>query len=116
MSEKLLALDNFIRQYDEIEKMYKASKEEQGIIDRELSSWYHVVEGVDVKHISQSHNLIKQGKVILEKRRKNKLEMIMLRSTCDSMKTTFEDLKIKLDNNKKKNSDILKEIKDNANI
>lgn len=114
MSEKLTALDEFIKQYEQIEKMCKASMEEQGEIDRELSNWYHTVEGIDITHISQSHKLIKQGKVILEKRRKNKLEMIMLRSTCDSMKTTFQSLKMKLDNTKKKNAEVIQEIKDRA--
>lgn len=114
MSEKLTALDDFIKQYDEIEKLCNRSMEEQGEIDRELSNWYHVVEGIDIKHISQSHTLIKLGKVILEKRRKNKLETIMLRSTCDSMKSTFQSLKTKLENTKKKNTEVLKEIKNRA--
>jgi hypothetical protein len=114
MSEKLTALDSFIKQYEEIEIMYKASTEEQGEIDRELSNWYHIVEGIDITHISQSHTLIKKGKVILEKRRKNKLEMLMLRSTCDSMRATFQSLKAKLENTQKKNIEVIQEIKDRA--
>lgn len=114
MSEKLTALDGFIKQYEEIEKMCKATMEEQGEIDRELSNWYHTVEGIDITHISQSHKLIKQGKEILDRRRKNKLELIMLRSTCDSMKTTFQSLKMKLEHNMKKNLEVIQEIKDRA--
>ena len=74
----------------------------------------NTVEGIDISHVSQSHKLIKQGKEILEKRRKNKLEMIMLRSTCDTMKSTFQSLKAKLENNMKKNNEIIQEIKDRA--
>lgn len=41
MSQKLTALDSFIKQYEEIEKLYKEAMAEQGEIDRELSNWYY---------------------------------------------------------------------------
>lgn len=116
MSQKLSALDEFIKQNEQIENMYKATTDEQSKIDLELSNWYHTVEGFDITHISQSHKLIKQVKEILGRRRRNKLEMIMLRSTCDSLKTTFESLKMKLEKHKTKNAEVIQEIKDRANL
>lgn len=115
-NEMLQSVLDFINQFDKIENLYKEVTENQGKIDRELSNWYHVVEGTEIKHISESHNLIKQGKDILKRRRDIKLEVIILRSTHDSMKTQISNLKLNLEKNVKKNSEIVEEIKERAII
>ncbi len=115
-NEMLQSVLDFVNQFDKIEAFYKDVTEKQGKIDKELSSWYHVVEGVDIKHISESHNLIKQGKDILKRRRDNKLEMIIIRSTHDMMKTQISNLKMNLEKSVTKNSDVVIEIKERANI
>jgi hypothetical protein len=115
-NEMLLSVIDFINQFDKIEAFYKDVTEKQGKIDKELSGWYHVVEGTDIKHISESHKLIKQGKDILKRRRENKLEMIIIRSTHDMMKTQVSNLKINLEKSVTKNSEVVEEIKERAII
>jgi DNA-directed RNA polymerase len=115
-NEMLQSVLDFVNQFDKIEAFYKDVTEKQGKIDKELSSWYHVVEGIDIKHISESHNLIKQGKDILKRRRENKLEMIIIRSTHDMMKTQVSNLKINLEKSVTKNSEVVEEIKERAII
>lgn len=115
-NEMLQSVLDFVNQFDKIEAFYKDVTEKQGKIDKELSCWYHVVEGIDIKHISESHNLIKQGKDILKRRRDNKLEMIIIRSTHDMMKTQICNLKLNLEKSVTKNSEVVIEIKERAII
>jgi tetrahydromethanopterin S-methyltransferase subunit F len=113
-NEMLQSVVDFIAQFDKVDQYYEDIKNKQGEIDRELSNWYHVVEGIDIKHISESHNLIKMGKDILKRRRENKLEMIILRSTHDMMNTQIRNLKLNLEKTVNKNSEVVEEIKDRA--
>jgi len=46
---KKLKLVDFINQFDKIESHYKDVTEKEDNVDRELSGWYHVVEGINVK-------------------------------------------------------------------
>ena len=113
-NEMLQSVVDFITQFEKIDQFYEDIKNKQGEIDRELSNWYHVVEGVNIKHISESHNLIKAGKDILKRRRENKLEMIIIRSTHDMMKNQISNLKINLEKSVNKNTEVVEEIKDRA--
>jgi len=107
-------IDAFLKEFDEIETLNQKASVEQGEIERELSSWYHKVEGTKITHVSQSHKLMKEVQAILEKRRVNKLETILLRSTCDTLR---EKVKILKDNKKNlvaKNKQVLNEIQTRA--
>lgn len=115
-NEMLQSVVDFITQFDKIESHYKDVTEKQGNIDRELSNWYHVVEGTDIKHISESHRLLKQGKDILKRRRENKLEVIIIRSTHDMMKNQVSNLRMSLEKCVKKNTEVVEEIKERAII
>jgi len=115
-NEMLQSVVDFINQFDKIESNYKDVSEKQGNIDRELSGWYHLVEGTDVKHISESHRLLKQGKEILKRRRSNKLEMIIIRATHDMMKNQIGSLRLNLEKCIKKNAEVVEEINERAII
>lgn len=86
MDNTLDKINNFLNQFDELETLYHDVLKERSDIDKSLSSWYHVVEGTTIKHISKSHNLIKDVKIILDKRRDIKLNEILLRSLCDILR------------------------------
>jgi hypothetical protein len=84
---------DFIKQYEELEKLNVEAHKNLSEIDLELSNWYHRVEGSVLSHVSKSHKLMKEGKVILEKRRILKLETQIIRSTCDLLKDKIGMLK-----------------------
>lgn len=104
-------IDAFLKEFDELEKLNQKATKEQGDLDKELSSCYHKIEGTKITHISQSHKLIKELQNVLERRRANKIEGILLRSTCDTLREKVKTLK----ENKKtlvaKNNQVLSEIK-----
>ncbi len=107
-------IENFLKEFDELETLNAAIMKEQSEIDKTLSTFYHKVEGKEIKHVSESHNLIKELKVILNRRRENKLEGLLLRSTCDALR---DKVKILRENNKNvliKNDKVLTEIKERA--
>ena len=109
-------ISNLINQYKELKDSYTAKREEQGSIDRELSDWYHCVEGIDITHVSQSHKMIKRGKDILERRRNIKFEILLLKGSLDNMTISIEQIrrsvKIVID----KDKEVRQEIKDRARI
>lgn len=111
-AEELLA--NFFNQFKEIEKLNNQKHQELSAVDKELSSLYHKIEGAVITHVAQSHKLIKDLKVVLEKRRVLKLETIALRSSYDSLKNTMEKLMTTHANILKKNQQVITEIKERA--
>ena len=86
-------IDEFIKQFDELEKLNASTNQEHSDIDKAISSWYHRVEGLEITHVSQSHRLIKEIKPLLERRRDIKIESALLRSTCDTLREKVKTLK-----------------------
>lgn len=107
-------IDAFLKDFDELELLNQQAMKDQSDIEKKLSSWYHKIEGTKITHVSQSHKLIQEVQDILNKRRENKIEGIILRSTCDTLR---EKIKILKDHKKvllKKNETVLTEIKTRA--
>jgi hypothetical protein len=107
-------IDDFLKQFDELEKLNANVSQEHSDIDKAISSWYHKVEGLEITHVSQSHRLIKEIKPLLERRRDIKIESMLLRSTCDTLREKVKTLK---DSNKKalvQNEKVRQEIKTRA--
>lgn len=115
-NDKLSSVLELINQFDKIQEHYKDVTKKQSEIDLELSNWYHIVEGAEIKHISESHKLIKLGKDILKRRRENKLELLIIRSTNDTLLTHINGLKARLDKTIDKNGKVNEEIKERAII
>ena len=114
MCNKIEIVENFINQYEIILSSYDKAKNEQGEIDREISSFYHKLEGTTLGATYKSHNLLKELKVLLERRRVNKIDVIVLRSTCDTIGKTMETLKTNKKRLLNKNTEILAEIVERA--
>lgn len=112
-NKPLETLHNFIKNYEEIEKIAETAFKAQSDLDKELSDWYHKVEGTKPSHVCQSHALIKEVKDILDRRRINKLDVIVFRITCDSLGGKIKDLKTKLNSSVVKHNTVLKELKTN---
>lgn len=109
-------IDTFIKQYDEIEKLSTQATKDQSNLELELSSCYHRIEGASITHVSQSHKLIKELQDILNRRRDNKIEAILLRSTCDLMREKITQLKVNKKNKLVKDIEVKQEIKDRAKL
>ena len=105
------SVNSLINQFNDLTLMLDNIRKEKSDIDIKLSQWYHYVEGIDIKHISESHNLIKEVKSILERRRDIKIEEIILRSTCDTLKININSVKHKIETSIKKDESIREEIK-----
>jgi hypothetical protein len=107
-------INNLILQYEELEKLNVLSNKNLSDIDTELSSCYHRIEGTVIKHVSQSHKLIKELKIILEKRRIIKLEGLLLRSTCDLLRDKVGQVKGTNKKTLSKHIEVKQEILDKA--
>ncbi len=82
-------INNLISQFDELEILLKENQKEMSQIDTDLSKLYHKIEVVEIKHVSESHALIKELKMILSKRRDIKLNYILLQNVSDYLKSPF---------------------------
>ena len=80
-------IQNFIKEFEELDILLKENQVEMSKIDTDLSKLYHRIEGVEIKHVSESHALIKELKVILNKRREIKLNYILLSTLCQHLKS-----------------------------
>ena len=107
-------LKDFVKHYEVIEQLAQDAFTAQSELDKELSVWYHKVEGTKPSHVSESHRLINEVKNILDRRRDNKLEVVVYRTTCDSIGKQFKDLKSKLKNQVIQHNKILTELKTKA--
>jgi hypothetical protein len=107
-------LRDFVKHYDTIEQIAQNAFLEQSELDTELSKWYHKVEGTKPSHVSESHHLINEVKDILDRRRANKLDVVVFRTTCDSLSKQIKYLKTKLGNQVNQHNKILSELKTKA--
>ncbi len=86
-------INEFIKRFEELDVLLKENTKEMSQIDTDLSNLYHKIEGVTIKHVSESHALIKDLKSILNQRRDIKLNFMLLSSICDSLRVQMEKLK-----------------------
>jgi hypothetical protein len=107
-------LKDFVKHYEVIEQLAQDAFQAQSDLDKELSVWYHKVEGTKPSHVSESHRLINEVKNILDKRRANKLDVMVLRTTTDSVGKHIKDLKSKINNQVSQHNKILTELKTKA--
>jgi hypothetical protein len=86
-------LGQFYSNYDNLETMSTLLHEEQANIDRELSDFYHRLEGVHFSHNTQAHAHMVKLQDILERRRNNKKRTILIRSFLDTTRPSIADAK-----------------------
>lgn len=114
MNENLKLVENFIKHFESLENNLTVVTKELSEIDKKISDWYHRVEGTDIKHVSESHRLLKEIKPLLGRRRNVKIESAILRSTCDSLRSNIIKLKESHKTQMTKHNEVLQEIKDRA--
>ena len=114
MSNQITIVTNFIKEYENIEALLEASRVDQSKIDCELSEFYHNLEGTKLGATYKSHEKLKYLQALLEKRRINKLDVIILTSTCDTLRNSIKTLKVANDKRLAKHEEILIEIKERA--
>lgn len=108
--ELLNKIDMFFQLYDEIVKSKDSALKHQSDMDKELSNVYHLVEGVETKHVTESHKMFMHLKSVLNKRRMSKLPASLSQAFFDilddKIKKTKETKKTLID----KHNVVLKEI------
>jgi hypothetical protein len=107
-------LNDLISQFERIEELEKESNKLQSEHDLELARLYHVIEGTTITHVSQSHKIIKEMQELLIKRRNNKFENALLKSTTSLLRSQIQSLKAKLQSNANKKTAYFIEIKEFA--
>ena len=97
MGNKVIDIENEIEklfeQFDNLISLRQKSLNQLSEADGRLSSLYHKIEGIEIKHISESHNLIKEMKVVLADRRLAKKNCMITQSVVDKMKGQMENAK-----------------------
>lgn len=86
-------LGQFFTNYNRLEEMSKALHEEQGELDKELSEFYHRLEGIHLSHNTQAHKHMVKLQDILDRRRKNKKMTILIRSFLDTTRPSMLEAK-----------------------
>jgi hypothetical protein len=102
--------DNFISEYNKIEILINNKSEALSNIDKELSDFYHKVEGKEISHVSVSHNLMKELKTILERRRQIKYEFMVLSAFQDLAQSQIKKSFVSYERIKKQHTKVLEEI------
>jgi len=102
--------------YKKIEELHVLTKQQMSDIDKELSNFYHRIEGTHLSHNTQGHGLILQLQDILERRRKLKLEVNLVKSfmaiTDSSMRNAIKKNNTVINAHKSQ----LKEISDTGGV
>ena len=114
MNNQITIVTNFINEYEKIEALLTASIAEQSRLDSELSKFYHNLEGTKLGAIYKSHEMLKDLQILLGKRRDNKLNVIILSSTCDTLRASIKTLKLATNKRLAKHEEILIEMKERA--
>jgi len=115
-NQVLKRLNSFIHEFDELIILSDKLTKEQSEYDKALNELYHRIEGTTITHVCQSHKLIKELKQVLDKRRMNKIEAILVRSTCDGLRDNIEKLKIFHKSQLKSHEKIQTKLLENAKI
>lgn len=116
MTETIDFVRIFMKQFNELDKLRQLKSKEQSDCDIAVSSLYHKIEGINIKHVSQSHALIKELKVLLIKRRENKLEVAILRTVCDSLMDKIGQLKLSIPKAIAQHDKVIAEITERAKL
>ena len=83
-------IGQFFNNYEKLNKMFTHLHKEQSEIDRELSDFYHRMEGLHLSHNTQAHKHIIKLQDILNRRRNNKKAIILISSFLDTTKDSME--------------------------
>lgn len=103
-------LGQFFNNYEKLEAMSEQLHKEQGEIERELSEFYHRLEGIHLSHNTQAHTHMKKLQDILDRRRKNKKDTILVRSFLDITRNTMGDAKKRTTKAVKTHNQVLNDI------
>lgn len=103
-------LGQFFDNYDKLEKMSKQLHDEQGQLERELSDFYHRLEGIHLSHNTQAHSHMKKLQDILDRRRRNKKMTILVRSFLDTTRDSMETAKQRTKKAVKTHNQVLNDI------
>lgn len=99
-----------------VKGLWDETLKKQQDINNQLNQWYHDVEGLEITHISQSHKLMKRGKVILLERRRLKLQAAIYQSTWENFHQLIALTNSKINSSVCKHKNQINEIKSRAKL
>ena len=83
-------LSNFFTNHDKLRDFAKDLEVKCGEIERELSFFYHKLEGIHLSHNTQAHSHMKDLQDILGRRRDIKRQLLLARSFVDSTQDSMD--------------------------
>ncbi len=114
MNANIKRVEDFMAHFDTLEKALAEVNKEHSEIDKGISKLYHNLEGTELTHVSISHGFAKELQSLLHRRRDIKIEEMMLRSTCDTLRLAIAKLKETHKSHLDKNDTLRQEIKARA--
>lgn len=84
-------------------------------VDTELADVYHLIEGADITHVSQSHHFVKELQRVLKKRRDAKLQYYIVTSFVDNLSKPIDNFRKKRKQMITKQDNLLTSLKKNGN-
>ena len=103
-------LGQFFSNHDKLKKMSKVVHDNLSSVDRELSEFYHRLEGIHLSHNTQAHPLMVKLQDILERRRNLKKDTILIRSFLDNTEKSMDVAKARSETAMKKHEKVLNAI------
>ena len=100
-------LGQFFSNHDKLKKMSKVVHDNLSSVDRELSDFYHRLEGIHLSHNTQAHPLMVKLQDILERRRNLKKDTILIRSFLDNTEKSMDVAKTRSETAMKKHKKVL---------
>lgn len=102
--------------YKKIEELNDLTSKQMSAMDKELSNFYHRIEGTHLSHNTQGHGLVLQLQDILERRRKLKLEINLVKSFMTIAHSSMKNAIKKSDSVINSHESQLKEISDTGGM
>jgi multidrug resistance efflux pump len=104
--------EEFFNMFNKLKEECKEAQKMVSKIDKELSNIYHKIEGATIKHVSESHKLIKELKEVLDRRRELKYNAMVLRTMVDNLEEKVGQAINKVNQVTDKHNLVVKEIED----
>ena len=107
-------INNIHNDFDKLILLRQTAKQELSEIDKELSNYYHNVEGIEINYMSTSHVMMVKLKEILIRRRDAKLNINLLESFITALERNIDKTKKRTLEITKRHNELLQEIIDRA--
>jgi hypothetical protein len=85
------AIDQFFHNYENLKVVYGLKIKDLSDVDKELTAFYHKLEGVHLSHNTQAHKFMVKLQDILSRRRQIKLDIILVKTFIDNTSNSMSE-------------------------